>query len=612
MDAVILYVNQEDPIWLESYKKHVGGRPLVNRYRDWGTLPHLFRGIEKYLPYVEKVHLVVSSESQVPSWVNREEVHVVLHKDIIPEKYLPAWNSCTIELFIPFIEGLAEEFLYFNDDFFVVNPCPKELFFKDGRPQMQYKERSIKECDNTFRRQCLASTNAARSALNIPESDEIYLRLPHWPAPLKKSLCMEVWKAEKERILNSISKLRKPDNINQYLFLYYQLLDGSADNVRLPYLYFEMDRLDEIIDAITNTTQKEICLNDSVYADFEADKKKLIKAFEAKFPERSRFEVKQEEVIVSMTSYPARIWECWQVWRSVINQKTDFPFKCVMVLSEEEFSNHVLPFSLQRLIQSGKLEILWHKRNIRSHKKLAPVIKKYPDATIVTIDDDLIKPNGWLQGLMNDHRKYPDEIISGYFCYYLDSNFKWQRMLDFKQRHAAGKNGVPEIVFNFARLGSGSGTIYPAHSFTDERFYDEDLMMKLTATCDESWIWCFALLGGKQFRQSSAIYDESADVVEDSQKMDTALWRVNKGTYDEIYERIFNAFPEFKQLLLQQQRKYVVATKDVDEVRKKFPYHAVITTEDQRKIDALLTQYMDCPNKVAEFEGEKLYPPSIK
>ena len=196
MDAVILYVNQEDPIWLESYKKHVGGRPLVNRYRDWGTLPYLFRGIEKYLPFVEKVHLVVSSESQVPSWVNREEVHVVLHKDIIPEKYLPAWNSCTIELFIPFIEGLAEEFLYFNDDFFVVNPCTPDLFFKNGRPQMQYKERSIKECDNTFRRQCLASTNAARSALNIPESDEIYLRLPHWPAPLKKSLCMESGEGE--------------------------------------------------------------------------------------------------------------------------------------------------------------------------------------------------------------------------------------------------------------------------------------------------------------------------------------------------------------------------------------------------------------------------------
>jgi hypothetical protein len=66
---------------------------LEKRFRDWGTLRYLFRGIAENMPFVRKVHLVVSHESQVPEWVNREEVHIVLHKDIIPAEFLPTFNS---------------------------------------------------------------------------------------------------------------------------------------------------------------------------------------------------------------------------------------------------------------------------------------------------------------------------------------------------------------------------------------------------------------------------------------------------------------------------------------------------------------------------------------
>ncbi len=66
MDAIITYVNGLDPIWQESYDKFAGAPAITKRYRDWGTLKYLLRGIENCIPAVKNVFLLVSSDSQVP------------------------------------------------------------------------------------------------------------------------------------------------------------------------------------------------------------------------------------------------------------------------------------------------------------------------------------------------------------------------------------------------------------------------------------------------------------------------------------------------------------------------------------------------------------------
>ena len=107
MDAVITYVDGLDPLWAADYAAAIGHAPLAKRFRDWGTLPYLLRGIERFMPFVEKVHLVVARESQVPQWVS-DKVHVVLHADIMPAEVLPCFNSCTIEMFLHRIPGLSQ------------------------------------------------------------------------------------------------------------------------------------------------------------------------------------------------------------------------------------------------------------------------------------------------------------------------------------------------------------------------------------------------------------------------------------------------------------------------------------------------------------------------
>ena len=124
MDIVITYVNGLDPIWQQEYAKHTNTPILEKRFRDWGTLKYLFRGIETNMPFIRKVHLVVSGESQVPKWLNREQVNVVLHKDIIPAQLLPTFNCNPIEMHLHNIADLDEEYIYFNDDIFPLLPCP--------------------------------------------------------------------------------------------------------------------------------------------------------------------------------------------------------------------------------------------------------------------------------------------------------------------------------------------------------------------------------------------------------------------------------------------------------------------------------------------------------
>ena len=78
MDAVITYVNGLDPVWQSEYSKCVGMETfLEKRFRDWGTLKYLLRGICVNMPFVRNVYLVVSGDTQVPSWVDREHLRIV-------------------------------------------------------------------------------------------------------------------------------------------------------------------------------------------------------------------------------------------------------------------------------------------------------------------------------------------------------------------------------------------------------------------------------------------------------------------------------------------------------------------------------------------------------
>ena len=293
MDVVITYVDGNDPLWQEDFKKAVDVPAITKRYRDMGIFRYLFRGLEKYIPSVENVFLVVSRQSQVPGWINRDNVKIVTHDDIIPADKLPVFNSCAIELFLHKIPGLGEEFLYLNDDFFPIGSLCQEDFFCDGRIVTGFGKHLLPLIE--FKKQCLHSDRLARKASG-KRACPVFLRPQHNIAPMLRSVSSEAFGRVKEDLLESVTPLRSANSINQYFFTDYCLFTGRAIDKRLPAKYCSLRFSDpskaaNLIDDPGNI--KMICINDAQIGDdrYNLCRKMVTDAFERRFPEKSRYEL---------------------------------------------------------------------------------------------------------------------------------------------------------------------------------------------------------------------------------------------------------------------------------------------------------------------------------
>jgi Stealth protein CR2, conserved region 2/Mannosyltransferase putative/Stealth protein CR3, conserved region 3/Stealth protein CR4, conserved region 4 len=135
IDAVYTWVDGElsAPVLrllLDAERKPaLAGAATQNRYRSIGELRYSLRSLHAYAPWVRRVFLVTNGI--LPQWLNLDcpKLCVVNHAEIFEnEKALPSFNSHAIELNLHRIPGLAQTFLYFNDDLFLGQPVCKEDF----------------------------------------------------------------------------------------------------------------------------------------------------------------------------------------------------------------------------------------------------------------------------------------------------------------------------------------------------------------------------------------------------------------------------------------------------------------------------------------------------
>lgn len=108
------------------------------RYIQHDELKYSLRSAEMFVPWINKIFIVTNN--QVPIWLkDHPKIKIVDHSEIIPQKFLPTFNSCCIECFIHLIPGLSEHFLYSNDDFFFARLLkPEDFFDTEGNPIMVF------------------------------------------------------------------------------------------------------------------------------------------------------------------------------------------------------------------------------------------------------------------------------------------------------------------------------------------------------------------------------------------------------------------------------------------------------------------------------------------
>ena len=329
IDFVIMWVDGSDPAWLEEKNKYLEKKidtsNAINRYRDMGLLKYWFRGVEKFTPWVNKVHFV--TWGHIPSWLNTNnpKLNVVRHEDFIPKKYLPVFNSDAIEIHLHRIKGLTEKFVYFNDDTFLINSLKQKFFFRNGLPCDLWRD-NIPYCDKDtdplfehillndkmlicrhFNKKEVIKKNFSKCFnLKYGKRNIRFLLLYKWPymagfdnfhvaAPFLKSTFEDLWKKEYDILeTTSYSRFRRMVDVNQYVFQLWQIYTGrfTPKSIRETGMFFDLSNDNSaIFDVIDKQKTNMICINDSdLSIDYEKVIKELAEHFDKILPNKSSFE----------------------------------------------------------------------------------------------------------------------------------------------------------------------------------------------------------------------------------------------------------------------------------------------------------------------------------
>ena len=333
IDVVILWVDGSDEQWIRKRNEHLGKdvsqeeiEALAKQYRNWDNLQYLFRGIEQFMPWVRRVHFVTNG--QKPEWLNEKapKLNWVRHEDFMPAEYLPVFSANPIELNVHRIPGLAERFIFFNDDMFVTRPTKQKDFFgKNGLPKDQsvlfrttstnYDEvfgyflfNDIGLINRNFKRNDVLRKHYAKlfsfrngflapvlSATYLPTNHFPGFMINHMPQPFLKSVFNEVWEKE-ARVLHATSqhKFRDKADVNQYIMREWQFVTGKFQptNLLRANKYFSIfpDQLERACVAIESGTNRIVCINDVDIGDFSQTKQMINGSLEKILPNQSEFE----------------------------------------------------------------------------------------------------------------------------------------------------------------------------------------------------------------------------------------------------------------------------------------------------------------------------------
>lgn len=194
----------------------------------------------------------------------------------------------------------------------------------------------------------------------------------------------------------------------------------------------------------------------------------------------------ESDVIISLTSFPQRMYEIHYTIYSLLNQ-TVKPAEVVLWLGEEQFPNYEkdIPEKVLKLQKNG-LTIKFHK-NLRSYTKLVPALKEYPNRNIVTVDDDIYYENNFLEKLIQAHAQFPDYII----CHRAHKvKFSKGTIAPYKKWNKCIDN--PKASYLNFLTGVG-GVLYPPNCLYKDVF-NEELFTKLAPKADDVWFWAMAVL----------------------------------------------------------------------------------------------------------------------
>jgi Stealth protein CR2, conserved region 2/Stealth protein CR3, conserved region 3/Stealth protein CR4, conserved region 4 len=240
IDVVFSWVDGSDPA-LSSCRSRLlacaalgDGDDADARTRQIDELRYALRSVDQNAPWVRRVF--IATDSRLPDWLiaDHPKVSVVRASEHFSDPdALPTFNSHAVETQLHHIDGLAEHFLYCNDDMFFGRPVAPSMFFTPAGIS-RFIESPIRIGGGTVTTSLSGHENAARNNRRLLADRFGYLitrHLAHSPAPLRRSVLAEL-EAEfpAEFAATQASRFRSVTDISvtNSLYHYYALLTGRA------------------------------------------------------------------------------------------------------------------------------------------------------------------------------------------------------------------------------------------------------------------------------------------------------------------------------------------------------------------------------------------------
>ncbi len=152
LDLVYTFVNTDDEKWINKITKTLGSFEKSERFNFFGEIYYSLLTVQKFMNWIHHIYIISDEQTFSLDFLDKEfskKISFIDHKIIIPNQFLPTFNSNVIEMYMWKIPNLTDYFIYINDDFFLGNYVGVNDFFnKDRTFKILVKKMRDKKYDN--------------------------------------------------------------------------------------------------------------------------------------------------------------------------------------------------------------------------------------------------------------------------------------------------------------------------------------------------------------------------------------------------------------------------------------------------------------------------------
>ena len=216
---------------------------------------------------------------------------------------------------------------------------------------------------------------------------------------------------------------------------------------------------------------------------------------------------RETSLLISLTSVESRLpW--LQITLASLMRQSVKPDRILLFLHEDV---RKIPKTVLAFRRRGLQIVRVKGEDTRSYKKVIPALKKFPNASVVTADDDLMYPRNWLKNLYAAYQKEP-MYIHCHRAHKIARKKSGQPMqyLDWELTSPNFQGPSPDL---FATHGAGA---LLRVDFFHKEVFNQEQFLKLAPYADDVWLHAMARMNGTEVKKvmpysSPLLYSHRAD-----------------------------------------------------------------------------------------------------